>query len=289
MADVDTLLARLERLEGENSALRARLEVLEAPSAADPLPADPPVSRRDLLRRAGTTVAAVGVGLLGASMATLSQASPALANGEVITVGGRFSDATETTVIQNATNDNDVFVATAHGQGGAIRGYTTGSGIGVWGHSDNGIGVQAESDTGPGLTAHSFGAEGIRTESQFGLALYGLSRNGSAIVGESWTSGIGVEGESDTGMGVYGASNHDAGVLGASGLQPVPSTALRASTGVVGIGGRGGAFIGTAAQVRLVPSAAATHPARGARGDLFLDKPGRLWFCKGGTTWKQLA
>ena len=27
----------------------------------------------------------------------------------------------------------------------------------------------------------------------------------------------------------------------------------------------------------------------GAIGDLFVDRGGRLWFCKGGTTWKQLA
>ena len=29
--------------------------------------------------------------------------------------------------------------------------------------------------------------------------------------------------------------------------------------------------------------------AHGVRGDLYVDKSGRLWFCKGGSTWKQLA
>ena len=53
--------------------------------------------------------------------------------------------------------------------------------------------------------------------------------------------------------------------------------------------GRGGHFRGKKAQVKLEPSAAATHPASGQRGDLFVDKSGRLWFCKGGTTWVKLA
>ena len=102
-------------------------------------------------------------------------------------------------------------------------------------------------------------------------------------------SGWGVEGESESGLGVYGASNTDAGVLGASGFQPVPSPTVRANAGIVGSGGRGGVFIGTTAQVRLVPSTATSHPASGSRGDLFLDKSGRRWFCKGGTSWRQLA
>jgi hypothetical protein len=38
-----------------------------------------------------------------------------------------------------------------------------------------------------------------------------------------------------------------------------------------------------------VPSSRSTHPSSGALGDLFLDKSGRLWFCKGGTTWVKLA
>ena len=53
--------------------------------------------------------------------------------------------------------------------------------------------------------------------------------------------------------------------------------------------GRGGVFKGNLAQLRLFPSIAPSHPFRGALGDLFLDKNKRLWFCKGGTTWKQLA
>lgn len=53
--------------------------------------------------------------------------------------------------------------------------------------------------------------------------------------------------------------------------------------------GRGGQFTGAKAQVRLQPATAATHPSSGQRGDLFVDKSGRLWFCKGGSTWHRIS
>jgi hypothetical protein len=40
--------------------------------------------------------------------------------------------------------------------------------------------------------------------------------------------------------------------------------------------------------VRLVPGPGA-HPSRGEAGDLYVDAAGRLWFCRGGPDWKQLA
>ena len=75
----------------------------------------------------------------------------------------------------------------------------------------------------------------------------------------------------------------DVGVMGFS----------RSATGrgVLGLSyhGYGGFFQGFTAAVHLVPSGAPTHPATGLRGDLFVDATGRLWFCKGGALWKQLA
>jgi hypothetical protein len=50
----------------------------------------------------------------------------------------------------------------------------------------------------------------------------------------------------------------------------------------------GGKFAGPI-QVLLVPSSASSHPHSSSRGALFVDHGGRLWFCKGGTSWKQLA
>jgi len=48
-------------------------------------------------------------------------------------------------------------------------------------------------------------------------------------------------------------------------------------------------FISNVAQLRLQPSTLGTHPASGQAGDLFVDASKRLWFCQGGTVWKQLA
>jgi hypothetical protein len=53
--------------------------------------------------------------------------------------------------------------------------------------------------------------------------------------------------------------------------------------------GRGGALSGPVAQLRLTPSNDHTHPASGARGDLFVDSHGRLWYCKGSTDWHRLV
>ncbi len=53
--------------------------------------------------------------------------------------------------------------------------------------------------------------------------------------------------------------------------------------------GRGVYAAGKLAQLRLQPATAATHPTSGAAGDLFVDRSKRLWFCKGGTRWVQVA
>ena len=57
----------------------------------------------------------------------------------------------------------------------------------------------------------------------------------------------------------------------------------------IGVNGHGGVFKGDKAQLRLIPSTATKHPVTGAMGDLFLDARGRLWLCKGGTTWALLG
>lgn len=82
---------------------------------------------------------------------------------------------------------------------------------------------------------------------------------------------MGVKGQSEAGRGVLGLATSGTGVFGKAAK----------GRGVVAAGGK--------AQVRLVPSASVTHPATGLAGDLFLDKSHRLWFCKGGTNWKQIA
>jgi hypothetical protein len=381
MTDLDAILARLERLERletENAALRRRLDELDRPSAATAAEPGPHVSRRDVLRRAGSGAAALGIGALGASMAALSQPAPVRADGEAITVGGTFTDATQLTTLQNSTNNTSVFVGRSKAGGTGVVGesasgfggyFVSGSGNGVYGMSTglsssaigvHGVGpgqatgVQGESGTGFGVEGESISGTGVRGRSQSGYGVVGDSASGSGISGSagsgtgiegSSTSGTGVRGSSTTGIGVAGSSDQDdgvqgvsqagsgvtgisvkadgvsgkssapdgvgvrgyardegglinqprsgkfgTGVLGSSGSAGVPPAA-RANTGVMGVGtnGRGGVFIGSKAQVQLVPSSAATHPTAGSRGDLFVDKSGRLWFCAGGSTWKQVA
>ena len=53
--------------------------------------------------------------------------------------------------------------------------------------------------------------------------------------------------------------------------------------------GRGGVFTGKLAQVRLSPGVGTTHPTGGSRGDLYCDRTGRLWFCKGPNRWAQVV
>jgi hypothetical protein len=53
--------------------------------------------------------------------------------------------------------------------------------------------------------------------------------------------------------------------------------------------GAGGVFSGKTAQIQLVPSIGAAHPASGIAGQFFVDKLNHLWFCRGGTDWQQLA
>jgi len=80
-----------------------------------------------------------------------------------------------------------------------------------------------------------------------------------------------VWGDSDTFDGVHGGSITGTGVRGVS------------------TNGRGAAFQGGVAAVRLVPSTAAKHPTSGLAGDLFVDAGHRLWYCLGGIVWKLLA
>ena len=346
MRNIDAVLARLERLETENGALRARVDELEGPSGVrDHGPADQ-VSRRDLLRRAGTGMAAVGMGALAASVATLVQASPAsAANGETITVGGTFHASSPTTIdIDSSSNSNSVLIVNSSG-GGAVEGNatsgtgvrgTSNSGAGAFGNSSTGTGVLGESTSGLAIHGMSGSSDGVFGESLTGIgvhgkslhddAVYGETIDGTGVSGQSSGAGVAVSGVSQSSYGVYGQSRsltgisglcipgigvegaggdigtvgasvsgpnsgQGTGILGISGFSTLPARSTRTDIGVMGVSahGRGGVFTGPVAQVRLTPSTAVTHPTSGARGDFFLDRSGRLWFCKGGTSWKQLA
>lgn len=95
----------------------------------------------------------------------------------------------------------------------------------------------------------------------YGVDAVSTADTGTGVAATGGRSGTGVDAYSSAGTGVSGRSSS----------------------------GYGGSFEGGVAQVHLVPSHAAVHPASGQPGDLFVDVNSNLWFCKGGTTWKQLA
>ncbi len=145
---------------------------------------------------------------------------------------------------------NDEDNSTVLSASSVANGPATGQGIGVNGHSDDSVGVRGTSKSNVGVRGDSTSSYGVWAESQSYHALAAFS---------------------EPGIGVWGTSGANVGVRGESER------------------GRGGLFKGRKAQVRLQPSTANSHPDSGAAGDLFVDKHARLWFCKGGTTWKQLA
>jgi len=194
-------------------------------------------------------------------------------------------------------------VSLGDGIGVGVRGESVAN-IGIVGSTTSGIGVQGISKTGEGIEGASTSGDGVHgfSNTGHGVSGFALGRSSRGVSGESASAsgGTGVWGEaaSPDGVGVRGyawdggqaSGRFGTGVIGSSGAHgspPVP----RANTGVMGVGthGRGGVFSGDVAQIELVPAAASTHPGSGARGDLFVDKSGRLWFCKGGRAWKQLA
>jgi len=147
--------------------------------------------------------------------------------------------------------------------------------MGFYAGSGSAIGVYGDSGS-------SFGVLGVSGSS---TAVYGSSASTTlpAVVGYSFHGSTGLQGYSGAAVsspaspvktGVFGSADTDEASVGVRGRSPT---------------GRGGVFGGKLAQLRLSPSGASTHPASGQRGDLFVDSSGRLWFCKGGTTWKQLA
>jgi hypothetical protein len=217
-------------------------------------------------------------GVVASVAAAVGRASPASAtDGNQVLVGHSYTSTTATEI--DATGVN------------AIIGISD-SQTGIGGGSTSGTGVSASSSTGTALLASStLGNAILATSGGTGYALSASSDKASAIsalnhsaahaaiFGESLGGSPGVYGTSGPGgapspkTGVFGFANQDATAVGIKGQSPK---------------GRGGVFSGGKAQVRLVPSSASTHPNSGAKGDLFVDNSGRLWFYNG-AVWKQVS
>ena len=299
--DIETLTARVdqlgdmcEKLTEENADLRNRLS--RAISVATPASAAPsdaseprPVSRRGML---GKALGATAAGVAGVTL--LDSGTPAAAtDGDAVKAGNETLAEHETSVKYNGAGGlgDLVFLANDSTYDGhnaffpAALGGWTGAGLqagaggvtnGIYGYTEYSaghavVGYQAPRDSGIG-----------------GAGVYGLtdaSTNGAAaVLGEARSFKAGP-----MSAGVRGA-NHG---VGADGIG-VHGSHAGSGWGVYGtaVNGRGGVFSGPQAAVQLKPGQRKTHPKAGSRGDLYVDRRGRLWFCKFGgahATWKQLA
>ena len=236
-----------------------------------------PRTRRSLLAGALGGIAAVVTSTLTGAQRVLAEGD----DGAPVAVGGAYSDVRSATTLANNSNHHSV-----------LRAVSNGAGIGVEAYGFNGTGVEGGTGTGTGV----HGVANYNTGFTKGVLGEAYSPHGVGVLGNNYaTSGWaeGIQGTTDSPDGwasVGWATRRGTALVGFSGPD-FPYTAIPRNTGVFGYAesGRGGVFRGPTAQVRLIPSSRASHPASGAIGDLFLDNNRRLWFCKGGTTWKQIA
>jgi hypothetical protein len=231
-----------------------------------------PTSRRALL-------AGLVAGLAAAVTGALGRAQPVSAHDPDDVRLGHSNTATSRTTVTNTLDNGQAIVGEASGIG--LRGQSD-FGTGVYGHGY--VGVFGSSATGDGVRGVSGSGPALRASSGTGYGIWGNTGSDTvpAIFGWAYGNNTGLQGYSGTGplpaspfkTGIFATADQDGTAVGVRGSSPT---------------GRGGRFTGKKAQIRLDPSTDATHPASGAKGDLFVDSAGRLWFCKGGTTWKQLA
>jgi hypothetical protein len=288
---VQMLANRVARLERENAELRAQLK------SGDATPDPTRLDRRGLLRLGGVA-AAVGAGSVLLRPGTAG-ADPGqnIVQGQDHNAGATRTSltstvATETMLVQNSgaggalTAEITTNPAPANGpaaifgsgvHGGGVVGATSGNGPGV-----GGVGG---TNTGPGVVAAVFDedATGLALEVGHlgtGTCTYSHIENPANPNKAMWAQTVG------TGNAVYGRILHTTSTSAA-----VFGTTSGKGAGVSGAstGGVGGKFTGKTAQVQLVPTTASTHPASGSAGQLYVDRAKRLWYCKGGTSWKQLA
>jgi hypothetical protein len=174
-----------------------------------------------------------------------------------------------------------------------------GRGYGVFGTGDGGAGVAGGTrGDGPGVRAYA--APGARGSALQALTLEAHNAEptiSSHQVGTGHGVYTHIENATNASRALYART---AGIghalLGTIVNEQSAAAAARVSTKGSGPGlealsakGVGATFQGKTAQVELVPSSDATHPASGTGGQLFVDSSKRLWFCRGGTHWQQLA
>jgi hypothetical protein len=222
------------------------------------------MSRRGLLAAMAGVAGAAAASVLGRA----ERAFAAGSDGEAVAVGAAYDDvrsatrfrtaAADTTVLSFSATDGDQYRHTVEVGPDGIRTARAGH----WSHQSVTIDGTVKA-TGGGAEAASVGPMIVGEGDLMGI--YGVaSGDGPGVKGRG---AVGVEG------------------IGATGILATGQT----GPGISAVGQRGGRFAGNVAQLQLQPSTLGTHPLTGEPGDLFVDASSRLWFCKGGTRWSQVA
>jgi hypothetical protein len=246
------------------------------------------VDRRALLRL-GAAAAALGAG----SLALKPNAAAATTAGMQL---GAENDAANSATGVTSSNGTDTLHVTNTNAAPAVEVRSGGAGLLAFGAADAGVvgitrgvgpGVRARADigTGPALRAEVDAAAATTTTIEAAQSGQGI---GVLAHIDNTTSNARAVVASTRGLG----QAHLAAIANASSK----AAAMRAQTTGFGSAvdaasalGAGGRFSGKTAQIQLVPSNLSTHPPSGSAGQLFVDRSNRLWYCKGGTAWHQLA
>lgn len=270
---IDALQRRLDEQQRELDSTRDELRRLTSGNRAVPTP-----TRRAWMRRA----AVLSGGSLVAGVAAGVAARPAAAaDGDAITAGQQTNETTGTVVfVQGTTSGHGAFTVTDTAFASMPALTEAAAVLGVAGATTTGRAGVAGVGTAYGVygLGDDYGVFGRATGA--GVIAVGGVADGTGCAGAKF----GATGSGSTGLlssgetGVHAAGTRN-GVVAAGG----------SGAGVSASGARGGHFTGTAAAVNLAPTAHASHPRSGSAGDLVVDRHHRLWFCKGGTNWKQLA
>ncbi len=261
---------------------------------------EPQSSRRQLLRLG--TAAALGAG----SLAVAGGRPAGAAIGDPVLLGSISNDAVGTSTVVSSTTSAATFGAvntspsTAAGTA-AISGLATGghgvlgvagSGVGVrgettsgWGivgvTTDNGTAMQAQA--GAGVIGRCFVATILSASNYHPAILASTSGTGHAIEASNTASKPTINADNTgTGHAVYGQATSGSGA-GIYGDHSGDGPGVRGRS----VNGRGGKFSGAKAQIQLVKGGA--RPSSGAAGDIFFDSASKLWVCKGGKSWVQIA
>ena len=218
--------------------------------------------RRDVLR-IGSVAAAIGAGAVVLRPQAAGATTGAMQFGQNNDSGNNSTgltsaNAVDTLDVSNSADAPAVRLRSggtalvAEGSDGGVLGVTIGAGAGVLGRADAGTGPAVRGEVAAdAATVAAIEAAQNGTGSAVNAHVDNATSAGSAV--HARTNGIGT--------GITASSAH-------------------------GIGGK---FSGKVAPIQLVPSSAGSHPAKGSAGQLFVDHSNRLWFCKGGANWRQLA